>query len=373
MFSSVSAALLLADHDDAPATDPGKARHDRLVIAEQAVAVQLDELVGHLGDELEGPRPAQGPGQLDAGPDVVAGGGRGLGAERDGSFGPAVGVRGRDRRRRAGGGWFRRRPVAIPRRELPDPVRDRGQERQRPERRQVLVRADQRREGPAGRQQAQQARDLAAQVRAGDHAVHEAVAEQEFGPLEAGRKLGGDGAGRDPGAGEPDQGVRLGQVDVPDHGEGREHAPGRRIGQERDEGHAAGPQALEDGQGLGQLHQGERPLLHAGAPGRAHDDQRHPRGQGVLRGAGHLLADDRAHRAAHEPEVHDAQGHVRPADRPDAPHGGIAHAGGQLRRGQAIGVGLLVHEAQRVDGLQAGIALGPRPGVQQVTDAGGGR
>ena len=40
-------ALLLADDDDTPVADPGEARHDRLVVAEEPVAMQLDELVGH--------------------------------------------------------------------------------------------------------------------------------------------------------------------------------------------------------------------------------------------------------------------------------------------------------------------------------------
>ena len=62
-------ALLLADHDHAPALDPREARDDRLVVAEQPVAVELDELVGDLGDELEGPRAAQVARELDAGPD----------------------------------------------------------------------------------------------------------------------------------------------------------------------------------------------------------------------------------------------------------------------------------------------------------------
>ena len=42
--------LLLADHHDPAAVDPGQAGNDRLVLAEQAVAVELDELVGHRGD-----------------------------------------------------------------------------------------------------------------------------------------------------------------------------------------------------------------------------------------------------------------------------------------------------------------------------------
>ena len=54
-------ALLLADDDDPPAADARETRDDRRVVAEQPVAVQLEELVGHGIDELERPRPAQAP------------------------------------------------------------------------------------------------------------------------------------------------------------------------------------------------------------------------------------------------------------------------------------------------------------------------
>jgi hypothetical protein len=48
MFSSVSCALLLADDHDTPAVDPRQPGDDRRVVAEEAVAVELDELVGHV-------------------------------------------------------------------------------------------------------------------------------------------------------------------------------------------------------------------------------------------------------------------------------------------------------------------------------------
>ena len=66
-----------------------------------------------------------------------------------------------------------------------------------------------------------------------DDPVEEAVLEQELGALEARRQLLGDRPGRDARAGEPDQRVRLGDVDVAEDGERGEDAAGRRVGQDR--------------------------------------------------------------------------------------------------------------------------------------------
>ncbi len=52
-------SLLLSDHDDPPAVDRREPGHDRLVVAEQPVAVELDDLLGHLRQELEDARAAQ--------------------------------------------------------------------------------------------------------------------------------------------------------------------------------------------------------------------------------------------------------------------------------------------------------------------------
>ena len=70
------------------------------------------------------------------------------------------------------------------------------------------------------------------------------------------------------------------------------------------------------------------------------------RGEGVLGGAGHLLADDRAHRAAHEPEVHDAQRRGRAPERARPPDRGIAHAGGVLGGDEPVRIRLLVDEPE---------------------------
>ena len=71
MFSSVSAPFCWPTTTIAPALERREAGDDRLVVAEEPIAVQLDEPVGHRGDELERPRPPQVAGQLDAGPGAV--------------------------------------------------------------------------------------------------------------------------------------------------------------------------------------------------------------------------------------------------------------------------------------------------------------
>ena len=142
---------------------------------------------------------------------------------------------------------------------------------------------------------------------------------QEFRALEAGWQLLRDRARLDPRAGEPDERVRLGKVDVAEDRVRGEHATGRGVGQDRDERDALGPKAFQGTDRLGQLHEGERALLHPGAARCRHDDERHPQLERRLGRPGDLLADDRAHRAAHEREVHDADRHRSVVDRP-RPH-----------------------------------------------------
>ena len=97
----------------------------------------------------------------------------------------------------------------------------------------------------------------------GDDLVDEAVAVQELGALEALRQLVAGGSGRHARAGEPDEGVRLGQVDVAEGRERGEDTTGRGVGQDADIGHPCRRQALHGGAGLDQLHEGQRALLHA--------------------------------------------------------------------------------------------------------------
>ena len=341
-------ALLLADDGDTPPVEPGEAGDHRRVVAEQPVAVELDEAVGHRLDELQGPRAARGSGLSGRAP------------------------RPRRAGRRRGSCRSAERPCRScssappPARPARTGTRTAGNRQPRPRARRPRGRRADR--APAAGRAAARAR-RADQTRAHDP-VDEAVLEQELRALEAGRQLLGDGAGGHARAGEPDQRVGFGDVDVADRRERGEHAAGRRVGQDRQERDAAGAQALERGEGLGQLHQGQRALLHPGAARRADHDERHAQVERRFGGAGHLLADDGAHRAAHEPEVHHADGDPPSADGAGPPDGRVAHPGRGLGRLEAVGVGLLVDEAEAIHRLEARVALGPRTRVEELGEPG---
>ena len=65
-------ALLVADEDRAPAVDLAEAADDGRVVAEQPVAVQLDDIGRHGAQQLERVRPMDVACELDACPDGVA-------------------------------------------------------------------------------------------------------------------------------------------------------------------------------------------------------------------------------------------------------------------------------------------------------------
>jgi len=64
-------ALLETDDRDPPARDHRQSGHDRGVVAEAAVAVELDELVGHELEQFQRVRPLEVAGLLDVGPDFL--------------------------------------------------------------------------------------------------------------------------------------------------------------------------------------------------------------------------------------------------------------------------------------------------------------
>ena len=186
--------------------------------------------------------------------------------------------------------------------------------------------------------------------------------------LEARRQFLRDGAGLDPRAGEPDEGVRFGEVDVAEDGIRGEHPARRRVAHHRDVRNTARAESLERRAGLGQLHERERALLHASAAGRRDDDERQSLDEGLLGRAGDLLADDGAHRAAHEPEVHHAQRDAMPVDRRGATNRGVAHPGRQLCRREAVGIRLLVDEPESIDALETGVEFSKTAIVHEEVD-----
>ena len=106
---------------------------------------------------------------------------------------------------------------------------------------------------------------------------------------------------------------------------------------------------------LGHLHQAEHALLHAGAAGGTHDQHRVAAGSGGFDQAGELLAHHRAHRAAHEAEVHHPQGQGQAASAAEAGDDGIEQTGALLAVPQPIGVAAPILEGQRIGGGQGAI------------------
>src|SRR5207247_763459 len=168
---------------------------------------------------------------------------------------------------------------------------------------------------------------------------------------------------------EADQRARLGEDDVAEHREARRDATRRRIGQHRDVRQPALAETFEGRGGLGHLHEREDPFLHAGAARRGDDDDRQVLVDGELDRARELLTDDRPHTAAEESELEHAQ-HARHAADPG--HSGDDRLVGlRLLHGgaDAVAVFLGVPEAERVRGLQIGVALFERARVRQAPDA----
>jgi len=104
------------------------------------------------------------------------------------------------------------------------------------------------------------------------------------------------------------------------------------------------------GGGLGHLHQREHAFLHPRAAAAADDDDGEPAGRRKLEGVGDLLADDRAHRAAHELEVEHTENRARALDARLADGHRLPQPRARSGLFQPVAVGALVGEAQGVYG-----------------------
>ena len=80
--------------------------------------------------------------------------------------------------------------------------------------------------------------------------------------------------------------------------------------------------------------------------------------------------DDRPHRAAHEGEVHGADGDALAGDPPEAPHGGVADAGLALLLAGLLRVRLQIDEAERIERIEPRITLFEGVGVEQGAEPG---
>jgi hypothetical protein len=117
--------------------------------------------------------------------------------------------------------------------------------------------------------------------------------------------------------------------------------------------------------GLGHLHQGENPFLHARAAGGGYDHQGNLLVQRAAGEPGDLLTDHRAHRATHEGEIHDGKIEVEPIDPRGAGIHRISIAALLFGHLQAIGIML---EFQRVHGPESAVELTPGARVGQYLD-----
>ena len=190
-----------------------------------------------------------------------------------------------------------------------------------------------------------------AQLVAVHDGVDHAVLEQVFRALEARRQLLADGVLDHARAGEADEGVGLGDMDVAQHGERGRHAAGRRIGQHDDVGQARLLDLAHRDGGAGELHQREDALLHARAARGGEDDQRRLARDGEVGRHHQPLAHRRAHRAAHEAEIeqrHDGHAAAHRAARHDQRVGRALGLGLRLLEPRVVALG--VAELQRIGG-----------------------
>jgi hypothetical protein len=236
-------ALLLADDDDPSTVEAREPDDHGGVVAEQPVAMELDEVVRDRVDELERSRPAEVARELDPCPDRLARVGQLPRVDRAAVRRRAVAValagcqdRRRARRsssgRRAAGNRSLRLPLASRRWQ-----RGIGTHRQEPE----------------------ELGQLRAHLAAGDDAIDEAVAEQELGPLEALGQLLGDRAGRHARPANPMSAFGSATLTSPTEANDANTPTRRGIGQHGEVRDAGGPQPLERRERLRQLHEGERP------------------------------------------------------------------------------------------------------------------
>jgi hypothetical protein len=195
------------------------------------------------------------------------------------------------------------------------------------------------------------------------------VLEEELGALETFGELLTDGLLDDAGASETNQRLRLGDVEVTQHGEAGGDAAGGGIGHHGDVGDFLIVETREASGDLGELHQAGDALHHARAARGRDDDQRMARGQRSIDSAGDGFADHSAHAAADEAVLHDAEDDVVLVELADGVDDGVVEAGLLLGVGEALLVTLQIGEFERIGGAQFEIDEFVA-GLEQVLDAG---
>ena len=163
-------------------------------------------------------------------------------------------------------------------------------------------------------------------------------------------------------AGERHQRARLGERDVAQAREAREHAAGGRVRHARRSTAARVVQLLD-----GARRSSAAASARGCPPACGHRPTPRPRpaarrgSTARVAGARELLAHDAAHRAAHEREVHDRELAPEALDRGAADDHRVAEAGCELGLRQALDVGSQVEERQRVGRAQVGCLLEKLP------------
>ena len=193
-----------------------------------------------------------------------------------------------------------------------------------------------------------------------------------FGRLEAVGQFFAQGLLDHPTAGKADQGLGLGQDQVAEHGEAGRDAARGGVGEQGDVKQFGLAVALQGAGDLGHLHQAEHAFLHA-RPARGADNQhRQALGRGGLDQAGEFLAHHRAHRAAHEAEIHGPDRQGQAFNAADAGAHRILEAAGLLGVADAVGVAAAILEAERIGGGELQVEGLEAAGIGDQGNAGGG-
>ncbi len=155
--------------------------------------------------------------------------------------------------------------------------------------------------------------------------------------------------------GERDQTHRLGDGDIAETREAREYAGGGRVGEDVQQRAARVAQVLDRADRLRQLHRDRIPSCMRAPPEEVTATSGTRRSAACSHARTNFLADDAAHRAAHEAEVHHRELAGLAVDLGSADHDRVALAGLQLGLGEAFGVRPQVEEAERIGGAELAV------------------
>ncbi len=118
-----------------------------------------------------------------------------------------------------------------------------------------------------------------------------------------------DGLLDDPWPGKTNEGVRLSQGDVPQHGKAGRHPAGGGVGEVGDVKAPFLGKPIQGGTGFGHLHEAHDALLHSGTATGTKDDEGKLFSGGVFHGQGDFFTHGGTHAAHHKPSVHDGDHH----------------------------------------------------------------